>query len=119
MWVRTQNKYILANANSFRICKDRIDDWVYYAINGHYDGYEQELGIYSTKEKALKVLDEIQTCIMTEHHYHTDDANCTRRFFTKEWKEIYQMPSDEEVELWFPEKEDIFNDDSDKENTNE
>lgn len=50
------------------------------------------------KKKALRVLDEIQTCIMTEHHYRTDDANCTRRFFTKEWKEIYQMPQDEEVE---------------------
>ena len=61
--------------------------------------YEQELGIYSTKEKALKVLDEIQTCIMTEHHYHTDDENCTRRFFTKEWKEIYQMPADEDVKV--------------------
>lgn len=54
MWIRTQNKYILANANSFRIRKDCIDDWVYYAINGHYDRYEQELGIYSTKEKALR-----------------------------------------------------------------
>ena len=54
MWIRTQNKYILANANSFRICKDSIDDWVYYAINGHYDRYEQELGIYSTKEKAIR-----------------------------------------------------------------
>lgn len=31
MWIRTQNKYILANANSFRIRKDSIDDWVYYA----------------------------------------------------------------------------------------
>lgn len=51
------------------------------------------------EEKALKVLDEIQTSIMTEHHYHTDDENCTRRFFTKEWKEIYQMPQDEEVEI--------------------
>ena len=33
MWIRTQNKYILANANSFRIRKDSIDTWVYYAIN--------------------------------------------------------------------------------------
>lgn len=48
--------------------------------------------------ELLKDLDEIQTCIMTEHQYHTDEANCTRRFFTKEWKEIYQMPQDEDVE---------------------
>lgn len=98
MWIRTQNKYILANANSFRICKDGIDDWVYYAINGHYDRYEQELGIYSTKEKALKVLDEIQTSIMTEHQFRIDELNCTRNYFGKEYKEIYQMPQDEDVE---------------------
>lgn len=81
MWIRSQNKYILANANSFRICKDRIDDLVYYAINGHYDRYEQELGIYSTKEKALKVLDEIV------------------RSFEYRLVEVFQMPQDDEVEV--------------------
>lgn len=97
MWIRSQNKYILANANSFRIRKDSIDDLVYYAINGHYDRYKQELGIYSTKEKALKVLDEIQTSIMTEHQFRIDELNCTRNYFGKEYKEIYQMPQDEDV----------------------
>lgn len=84
MWIRSQNKYILANANSFRICKDCIDDWVYYAINGHYDRYEQELGIYSTKEKALKVLDQIQ--------YNMEP-------FEHEPTMVFQMPQDEEVEI--------------------
>lgn len=81
MWIRTQNKYILANANSFRICKDSIDDWVYYAINGHYDRYEQELGIYSTKEKALKVLDRIEELI---------ENQCGLTFY---------MPADEDVKV--------------------
>lgn len=84
MWIRTQNKYILANANSFRICKDCIDDWVYYAINGHYDRYEQELGIYSTKEKALKVLDQIQDNMESFEHEPTM---------------VFQMPGDEDVEV--------------------
>lgn len=84
MWIRTQNKYILANANSFRIRKDSIDDWVYYAINGHYDGYEQELGIYSTKEKALKVLDQIQDNMESFEHEPTM---------------VFQMPGDEDVEV--------------------
>lgn len=83
MWIRTQNKYILANANSFRICKDSIDDWVYYAINGNYDRYEQELGIYSTKEKALKVLDQIQ--------YNME-------LFEHELTMVFQMPTDTEVD---------------------
>lgn len=84
MWIRTQNKYILANANSFRICKDGIDDWVYYAIKGHYDRYEQELGIYSTKEKALKVLDQIQDNMESFEHEPTM---------------VFQMPQDEDVEV--------------------
>lgn len=83
MWIRTQNKYILANVNSFRIRKDCIDDWVYYAINGHYDRYEQELGIYSTKEKALKVLDQIQ--------YNME-------LFEHELTMVFQMPTDNEVD---------------------
>lgn len=83
MWIRSQNKYILANANSFRIRKDSIDDWIYYAINGHYDRYEQELGVYSTKEKALKVLDQIQDNMESFEHEPTM---------------VFQMPQDEEVE---------------------
>ena len=74
-----------------RIVIEQFEIGIYIIGNGC------TLGIYSTKEKALSVLDEIQTCIMTEHHYHTDDENCTRRFFTKEWKEIHQMPQNEEV----------------------
>lgn len=84
MWIRTQNKYILANANSFRIRKDSIDYLVYYAINGHYDRYEQELGIYSTKEKALKVLDQIQDNMESFEHEPTM---------------VFQMPGDDEVEV--------------------
>ena len=98
MWIRTQNKYILANANSFRICKDRIDDWVYYAINGHYDGYEQELGIYSTKEKALKVLDEIQDAIEDTDYYRIDNIGHGTYALGK-GVQVYQMPQDEEVEV--------------------
>lgn len=59
MWIRSQNNHILANVNSLRICKGDIDGCVYYSIHGHYDRYEQELGIYSTKEKAMEVLNDI------------------------------------------------------------
>lgn len=93
MWIRSQYKAVLRNVNNIEIMK--FEGEKYTTILG--DGCH--LGVYSSHEKALKVLDEIQTCIMTEHHYHTDDANCTRRFFTKEWKETYQMPQDEDVEV--------------------
>lgn len=77
MWIKSQDKEVLRNVNSIEIIK--FDGEKYTTILG--DGCH--LGAYSSREKALKVLDEIQTCIMTEHHYHTDDANCTRRFFYK------------------------------------
>lgn len=91
MWIRGQNKLTLQNVN--RLVIEQFEIGIYIVGNGC------TLGIYSTKEKALKVLDEIQTCIMTEHQYHTDELNCTRNYFGKEYKEIYQMPQDEEVEL--------------------
>lgn len=81
MWIRSQNNYILANVYSLRICKGVIDGCVYYSINGHFDRYEQELGVYSTKEKALKVLDEIV------------------RSLEYRLVEVFQMPQDDEVGL--------------------
>lgn len=89
MWIRSQNRMQLQDVNRFVI--ERFETGIYIVGNGC------TLGVYSTKEKALKVLDEIQHSIMTEHQYHTDEANCTMRFFTKEYKEIYQMPQDEDV----------------------
>lgn len=91
MWIRSQNRMQLQDVNRFVI--EQFETGIYIVGNGC------TLGIYSTKEKALKVLDEIQHSIMTEHQYHTDEANCTMRFFTKEYKEIYQMPQNEEVEI--------------------
>lgn len=91
MWIRSQNKLTLQNVN--RLVIEQFEIGIYIVGNGC------TLGIYSTKEKALKVLDEIQTCIMTEHQFYTEDVNCIGKYFTKEYKEIYQMPQDEEVEL--------------------
>ena len=91
MWIRSQNRMQLQDVNRFVI--EQFEIGIYIVGNGC------TLGIYSTKEKALKVLDEIQHSIMTEHQYRTDEANCTMRFFTKEYKEIYQMPQDEDVEV--------------------
>lgn len=91
MWVRSQNRMQLQNVN--RLVIEQFEIGIYIVGNGC------TLGIYSTKEKALKVLDEIQTCIMTEHQFYTEDVNCIGKYFTKEYKEIYQMSQDEEVEL--------------------
>lgn len=93
MWIRSQDKELLRNVNSIEIIK--YEGEKYTTIVG--DGWH--LGAYSSHEKALKVLDEIQTSIMAEHQFRIDELNCTRNYFGKEYKEIYRMPQDEDVEV--------------------
>lgn len=96
MWIRSQRRNALVNINFMRV----INDGNFCLICGATtDGCDYELGVYSTEKKALKVLDEIQTSIMTEHQFRIDELNCTRNYFGKEYKEIYQMPQDEDVEV--------------------
>lgn len=97
MWIRSQNNYILANVNSFRICKGDIDGCVYYSIHGHYDRYEQELGVYSSKSKALKVLDEIQRKIECPYPSKVTPAFGTNCYHLSEKGQFYEMPADEDV----------------------
>lgn len=60
MWIRNQRKNALVNINFLRV----INDGNYCLICGATtDGYDCELGVYSTEEKALDVLDEIQELI--------------------------------------------------------
>lgn len=97
MWIRSQRKNALVDINFMRV----INDGNFCLICGATtDGFDCDLGIYSSEEKAIRVLDAI--------HGQLNE-------FDLEGTVVYQMPSDEEVGLWFPEKEDIFNDDSDEE----
>lgn len=76
MWIRSHRKNALVNINFIRI----INDGNYCLICGATtDGYDCELGVYSTEEKALKVLDEIQK--RTEYLY----------------PKAFQMPQDEDI----------------------
>lgn len=99
MWIRSQNNYILANVNSIRICRCELDGCAYYSIHGHYDRYEQSLGYYSTKEKALKVLNEIQNVILKGKAYSSTRGINERHTITNERVAIYQMPADEDVKV--------------------
>lgn len=78
MWIRNQNKRILSKVNEVLICT--MDDNKYF-IEWFWDRGSDTLGIYSSEEKALKVLDEIQK--RTEYL-------CPKAF---------QMPQDDEVEV--------------------
>ena len=59
------------------------------------DGFDCELGIYSSEEKALRVLDEIQDYIEDVQNCTIDDMG--RGFFVLNKRtQIYEMPADEE-----------------------
>lgn len=78
MWIRSQSKNALVNINFMRV----INDGNFCLICGATtDGFDCELGIYSSEKKALRVLDEIQ-----EHLESYTDA--------------FQMPADEDVETF-------------------
>ena len=92
MWVRSQDKEALTNGDIiYYIAK--------YGIYGMYteikcgklgisDDYDLVLAAYSTKEKALKVLDMIERLIKEQIRLHND------------WQigVVFQMPQDDEVE---------------------
>lgn len=84
MWIRSQNKYTLINTNVIRVYEDDRDDFGDHLICGYLDGYDHELGVYSTIEKALIVLDQIQ--------YNMEP-------FEHEPTMVFQMPADDEVEV--------------------
>lgn len=80
MWIRSQNRKILTNVNEVLICT--MDDNKYF-IEGFWDKGSDTLGIYSSKEKAMRMLDEI------ENQLNEFDLKGTV---------VYQMPQDEDVE---------------------
>lgn len=92
MWIRNQRKNALVNINFLRV----INDGNYCLICGATtDGYDCELGIYSSEEKALKVLDEIQDAIEDTGYYRIDNIGHGTYTFVK-GVQVYQMPQDEE-----------------------
>lgn len=84
MWVRSQDKNLLIICNEFRIVKGEC------LLKGKFIiKYETNfLGVYSSEQKALKVLNNISQCI----------SNCideeTLTFYNYG---VFQMPQDDEV----------------------
>ena len=93
MWVRSQNKEILINANSFRIIEEFNS---YCIVYDFYDGELYYLGEYSTKEKAMKVMDMIQNAITGTRFEFTDIVrDCDLAGI--EIHNVFNMPQDSEV----------------------
>lgn len=88
MWIRSQCLAILVKAKQICI-NDGTDMWA--------DGYL--IGEYSTEEKALKVLDEIQGKIECPYPSKIMPAFGTNCYHLIEKSKLYQMPQDEDVEI--------------------
>lgn len=80
MWIRSQTKNALVNINFMCMCNES-DGWVIYCESP--GGVTYRLGVYSSEEKALKVLDQIQ--------YNME-------LFEHELTMVFQMPTDTEVD---------------------
>ena len=77
MWIRSQNKEVLANIKAFNIIKNKEKFWIIGYLNSVSDNFIY-LGKYKTEEKAMKVLDELQCRIARSE------------------SGVFQMPEDEE-----------------------
>lgn len=81
MWIRTQDKMNLIEVRGFQICYIKNADeeyWEIYTIG-------TSLGKYKSKERALEVLDEIQTWI---ERYEANKNNLFSGHV------VYQMPKE-------------------------
>lgn len=88
LWIRSQDKENLINVNKIEIT-DFCD-----AYKSTIWGDDILLGKYSSKEKALKVLDMIQECIEYNNSSHNSQWDSTPyRVYN-----VFQMPLDSEVE---------------------
>lgn len=93
VWIRSQDRKTLLNASDFHVVSS-------YKVFGIYSGI-YALGYYSTKEKALKVMDMIQKriCFCTESYTEVKPVLRSDMFdpYWKKCESVLNMPQDDEV----------------------
>lgn len=111
MWIRTQSKEKLIKVKNLTL--SRMWKYDYKGDLQWLDSYcikEEEgleLGVYSSKDKALKVLDMFEKCITGEMAFEPKYFDkfrgigmgvLTSREFVKEMqRQVFQMPQEDEV----------------------
>lgn len=95
MWIISQNKRILSNVDEVLVTF--VDENKCF-ISGFWGTGSDTLGIYSSREKALKVLNEIKDAIEDTFYYNIENLGCGS-YALKKGCEIYEMPQDEDVKL--------------------
>lgn len=102
IWIRSQDKTSLVECKTIDVIK-RVNGECHIHANYMYFGEAENyifLGKYSTKEKAIKVLDMIQGHL-NEANYFGDvssNANWDGSIVTAN-HEVFEMPQDNEVEV--------------------
>lgn len=100
VWIRTQNKRALLNCNDLFIDKKNYKHFDTGEIESKYVITEsgKVIGTYSTEEKAMKVLDEIENQLtglngryIAEKMWQNSDSNYVHQI------NVYQMPEDEKI----------------------
>lgn len=86
-WIRSQDKETLILAESISLWRDLNDSKIF-----NISAYGGIVGEYSTKEKALKVLDMIE-----EHLKEPKFYNYNGDTFIPINKAVFQMPQNDEV----------------------
>lgn len=103
MWIRSQDRKALLNVNQVLISPS-VDGSIYY-INDSLGEESNVLGVYSTEEKALKVLDRIEELIQYQYKLTfcmpADDEVVTvkKRVNYAEFRELEEKKKDGEVEV--------------------
>jgi hypothetical protein len=97
MLIRSQDKedLVILDDIGIKVCSDRCE------IEAYKHGVHCVLGAYSTKAKAMKVLDMIQSAYETSlycDHAFDQSANVMRPYIFAN-NRVFQMPSDEKVEV--------------------
>ena len=70
MWIRSQDRGFIKQVKAYRMARkytlDKYGSLVFIDKFGINDEEDVELGVYSSKEKALQVLDMIERAIILE-----------------------------------------------------
>lgn len=99
MWIRSQDKRSLSNINDVLITTTTDGNHVIYGFSGKG---RCVLGVYSTFDKAFKVLDMIERLIIhpaSKRITHSNHVNEGQREYITEEITVIPMPQDEDVEL--------------------
>lgn len=95
MWIRNQDRTILMDCDSFAV-EDHSGKYEVITLHSRTN-ITMGLGVYSSKEKALKVLDEIQGKIECPYPSKVTPTFGTNCYHLSEKGRFYEMPADEDV----------------------